>query len=194
MKNSSKSAGNSAVYYGMYILSMLIFGTNGFFVAHISVESSQIVLVRTLIGGLMLTVLVLLRGGFDRNTVRNFELGANVLQAVKSRAEGRFAVLAADTQNHTVSLLDSVNELEAIGAIMSAITSAVLGMLANSGHRVSPFQPIQDNCFGDGRPCTNNRVLSRDAVSGRFVKAAEAQNGVSVGSEGFHIGNLSRWV
>lgn len=133
-------------------------------------------------------------GPFDRNTVRNFELSANVLQAVKSRAEGRFAVLAADTQNHTVSLLDSVNELEAIGAIMSAITSAVLGMLANSGHRVSPFQPIQDNCFGDGRPCTNNRVLSRDAVSGRFVKAAEAQNGVSIGSEGFHIGNLSRWV
>ncbi len=70
MKNSSKSAGNSAVYYGMYILSMLIFGTNGYLVAHISVESSQIVLVRTFLGGLILTVLVLLRGGFDRSTVR----------------------------------------------------------------------------------------------------------------------------
>ena len=49
---------------------MLIFGTNGYLVAHISVESSQIVLVRTFLGGLILTVLVLLRGGFDRSTVR----------------------------------------------------------------------------------------------------------------------------
>ena len=56
--------------YGMYILSLLIFGTNGYYVSHISIESSQIVLMRTLIGGAVLTGLVLLRGGFDGNSIR----------------------------------------------------------------------------------------------------------------------------
>lgn len=56
--------------YGMYVLSLLIFGTNGFIVSHISIESSQIVLMRTLIGGFALTGLVLLRGGFDKESVR----------------------------------------------------------------------------------------------------------------------------
>ena len=54
---------------GIYILSMLIFGTNGLVVAHISLQASQIVLMRTLIGGALLTGLVLLRGGFDRAAV-----------------------------------------------------------------------------------------------------------------------------
>ena len=58
------------LYYGMYILSMLIFGTNGLLVSRISLQSSQIVLLRTLIGGALLTAIVLLRGGFDRNAVR----------------------------------------------------------------------------------------------------------------------------
>ena len=56
--------------YGVYILSLLIFGTNGYYVSHISIESSQIVLMRTLIGGTFLTGLVLFRGGFDRNSIR----------------------------------------------------------------------------------------------------------------------------
>lgn len=59
-----------AFYYIMYVLAMLIFGTNGFFAAHISFQGSQIVLLRTLIGGILLTGLVLLRGGFDRAAVR----------------------------------------------------------------------------------------------------------------------------
>jgi drug/metabolite transporter (DMT)-like permease len=57
-------------YYFMYVLAMLIFGTNGLLVAHISFQGSQIVLMRTLLGGIALTVLVLLRGGFDRAAVR----------------------------------------------------------------------------------------------------------------------------
>ena len=61
---------NSAIYYGMYILSLLIFGTNGLLVSHITIAPSQIVMFRTMIGGLFLSVLVLLRGGFDRNTLR----------------------------------------------------------------------------------------------------------------------------
>lgn len=56
--------------YVMYILALLIWGTNGFFVAHISIESSQIVLMRTLIGGALLTCTVLLRGGFDKESIR----------------------------------------------------------------------------------------------------------------------------
>ena len=60
----------NALYYGMYILSMLIFGTNGYIAAHISFQGSQVVLLRTLIGGILLTVLVLLRGGFNRQAVR----------------------------------------------------------------------------------------------------------------------------
>ena len=56
--------------YGMFILSMLIFGTNGLLVARISVQSSQIVLLRTLIGGALLTMIVLLHGGFDRSAIR----------------------------------------------------------------------------------------------------------------------------
>lgn len=56
--------------YGMYILSLLIFGTNGLYVAHISLESSQIVLMRTLMGGLLLNCLVLAFGGFDKQSLR----------------------------------------------------------------------------------------------------------------------------
>lgn len=56
--------------YGMYILALLIFGTNGFYASHISLASSQIILMRTLIGGTMLTCLVLFYGGFDKDSVR----------------------------------------------------------------------------------------------------------------------------
>ena len=54
-----KSNSKRFLAYGMYILSLLIFGTNGIFVSHISLASSQIVLMRTLIGGILLTCLVL---------------------------------------------------------------------------------------------------------------------------------------
>ena len=56
--------------YVFFVLAMLIFGTNGLLVSRISVQSSQIVLLRTLIGGALLTGIVLLRGGFDRKAVR----------------------------------------------------------------------------------------------------------------------------
>ena len=54
----------------MYILSMLLFGTNGYLVAHISLQSSHIVLVRTLIGGILLSALVLLQNGFTLNGIK----------------------------------------------------------------------------------------------------------------------------
>lgn len=56
--------------YVMYMLALLIFGTNGILVSHISLASNQIVLFRTLIGGALLTCLVMLSGGFDKNHVR----------------------------------------------------------------------------------------------------------------------------
>ena len=62
----SSSGQSRAAAYGMYLLAMLIFGTNGLLVARISLQASQVVLFRTLIGGALLTALVLLRGGFDR--------------------------------------------------------------------------------------------------------------------------------
>lgn len=65
-----KKYDNKVPAYGMYILSLLIFGTNGFYVAHISLTAAQIVLMRTLIGGTLLTGLVLLRGGFNKKSVR----------------------------------------------------------------------------------------------------------------------------
>lgn len=68
--NSSAQKPLTLLSYGMYVLSMLIFGTNGYLVAHMSLQSGQIVLLRTLLGGLLLTVLVLLRGGFDREALR----------------------------------------------------------------------------------------------------------------------------
>ena len=55
---------DTTIFYGMYILAMLLFGTNGYLVAHISLQSSQIVLVRTLIGGLVLSALALLQKDF----------------------------------------------------------------------------------------------------------------------------------
>jgi hypothetical protein len=54
MKNTNRAQDGSlptVFYYGMYILSMLIFGTNGYIAAHISFQGSQVVLLRTLIGG-----------------------------------------------------------------------------------------------------------------------------------------------
>ena len=63
---------NSAdIFYGMYILSMLLFGTNGYLVAHISLQTTQIVLVRTLIGGLVLSTLVLLRKDFTLSKIKS---------------------------------------------------------------------------------------------------------------------------
>ena len=58
----------------MYILSMLLFGTNGYLVSHISLQSSQIVLVRTLIGGLVLSAMVLLQKDFSFSRIKP-ELG-----------------------------------------------------------------------------------------------------------------------
>ncbi len=69
-RNTSVSKSQLGLSYIKYILAMLIFGTNGYLVAHISLASSQIVLLRTLIGGLLLTCLVLAGGGFDRAAVR----------------------------------------------------------------------------------------------------------------------------
>lgn len=57
--------------YILYILSMLIFGTGGYVFSHISLAASQAVLFRTLLGGLLLTALVLIRGGFNRSAVRS---------------------------------------------------------------------------------------------------------------------------
>ena len=68
MKGSGQS--HKAIYYICYLLAMLIFGTNGLLVANISLQASQIVLFRTLIGGILLTAIVILRGGFDRSAVR----------------------------------------------------------------------------------------------------------------------------
>ena len=66
-----RSGASPALFsYGIYVLSMLIFGTNGLLVAHISLPASQIVLLRTLLGGAALTAVVLLRGGFDRAALR----------------------------------------------------------------------------------------------------------------------------
>lgn len=65
-----KSNSKRFLAYGMYILSLLIFGTNGIFVSHISLASNQIVLMRTLIGGILLTCLVLFLGGFDIDHLR----------------------------------------------------------------------------------------------------------------------------
>lgn len=62
---------NRIIFYGMYILALLIFGTNGYLVAHISLQSSQIVLARTLIGGLVLSTLVLLQRDFTADRIKS---------------------------------------------------------------------------------------------------------------------------
>ena len=67
---NGRSSEKSLSAYGMYVLALLIFGTNGLYVAHISLAGSQIVLMRTLIGGILLTCLVLFSGGFDRECIR----------------------------------------------------------------------------------------------------------------------------
>lgn len=69
-KNSRLRGQRKLPYYGMYLLSMLIFGTNGLIVARVSISASQVVLMRTLLGGALLTSLTLLRGGFDRAALR----------------------------------------------------------------------------------------------------------------------------
>lgn len=61
---------HNTIFYLSYILALLIFGTNGLLVAHISLSASQIVLCRTFIGGILLTAAVLLSGGFHRSALR----------------------------------------------------------------------------------------------------------------------------
>ena len=67
----ASTADRKSISYLMYIASLLLFGTNGLYMPHISVASSQIVLFRTLIGGFVLTVLVLARGGFALRDIRS---------------------------------------------------------------------------------------------------------------------------
>ena len=69
MNNCGQGRGSEYRAYGMYVLSLLIFGTNGILVSHISLASSQIVLLRTLIGGALLTLLLFVTGGFDGGSV-----------------------------------------------------------------------------------------------------------------------------
>ena len=66
----SKGNKSTGFFYGMYILAMLLFGTNGYLVAHISLQSSQIVLVRTLIGGTLLSAMVLLQKDFTFSRIK----------------------------------------------------------------------------------------------------------------------------
>lgn len=61
---------NKYLSYGSYILSLILFGTNGIYVANISLRGSQIVLLRSLIGGILLTVLILLKGGFNKKNIK----------------------------------------------------------------------------------------------------------------------------
>ena len=68
MKSKIKSR---SIYYAAFILSLLFFGTNGLYVTNISIGSGHIVLFRTMIGGFVLTALVLLRGGFDRDSIKS---------------------------------------------------------------------------------------------------------------------------
>ena len=58
------------IAYAEYIVSLLIFSTNGLLVAQMSLDTGQVVLFRTLIGGAIVTALVMLKGGFDKEAVR----------------------------------------------------------------------------------------------------------------------------
>ena len=82
---------SSFLAYGMYALALMIMGTNGVLVSHISITSSQIVLMRTLIGGILLTGLVFLRGGFNKDSVRSERipllLGGAMLGELRSRKD-----------------------------------------------------------------------------------------------------------
>ena len=84
---------NTGIFYGMYILSMLLFGTNGYLVSHISLQSSQIVLVRTLIGGLVLSAMVLLQKDFSFSRIKP-ELG-NLLAGGIALGLNRVTLFAA---------------------------------------------------------------------------------------------------
>jgi len=53
-----------------FVLSMLIFGTNGLLVAGISLSSAEIVLLRTFLGSLFLLTVVLIGGKFDFDGLR----------------------------------------------------------------------------------------------------------------------------
>ena len=57
--------------YAMYIASLLIFGSNGIFAAHISLSSAEIVCMRTIIGGAaLLAALLLSKARPDRAALR----------------------------------------------------------------------------------------------------------------------------
>lgn len=56
---------SKAKYYLMFIASMVIFGTNGLLVAHISLGSAEIVLMRTLLGSISLLIVVLATKSFS---------------------------------------------------------------------------------------------------------------------------------
>ena len=57
--------------YIFYIVSLLIFGTNGVIAANIGLESAEIVCMRTVVGGAaLLLVMLLMRKGIDRAVLR----------------------------------------------------------------------------------------------------------------------------
>ncbi|MBQ6059592.1 MAG: DMT family transporter [Clostridia bacterium] len=70
-KTPLKTDAGLGAFYGRYILALLLMGTNGVVAAQISLFSSQIVLMRTFIGGVALTAIVLLRGGFSLENLKS---------------------------------------------------------------------------------------------------------------------------
>lgn len=117
MNNSGQGRGSEYKAYGMYVLSLLIFGTNGILVSHISLASHQIVLFRTLIGGILLTLLVLVTGGFDRDRVH----------------EDRFPLVLGGTALglNWVSLFEAYRLLNVSLATLIYYTGPVLALLCS---------------------------------------------------------------
>lgn len=134
-------------------------------------------------------------GPFSEHTVRDFELNADAIDALSNVASGRFAVLAADTDAQIVSLLDSTDEMGAVGAILTSVVAALLAKLGETSGTAYATATMASNCFEDDMCCDGKRrQMARNPKTGQFMKACENTDGVVHGDSIFHLGGLSKWI
>lgn len=131
--------------YVKFVLSMVIFGTNGLLVAKISLSSSEIVLLRTFLGSLFLLAVILIKGGFSfadlkedalPATLGGVALGANwvLLFAAYREASVSLATLTYYCGPIIVLALSPVLFREKLTALkLAAIAAVAVGMICITG-------------------------------------------------------------
>lgn len=129
--------------------------------------------------------------------VRRFSLDRDVVWSIKEATRDmKFAILAYDTCDHNVYLVDCTPELNAASAVLLCVVSELIGGGANLAKPQQKVYEYEGGCdyerFSPSRPAPE--VVHRDA-RGRFIPKTnreEEQSRIQTGHvQRFHLGGRS---